>query len=149
MSAPGSREGDLDRVARYLGELREETMLLAWGEEASEGERRRIVLAALVFGRQFEQRAALRPEDADEEGLRRFLMGLMNGVVEEFAESEGLDRDEAAAFLSEVPTRDHVLEFDEVLDAYADGRSGRTLDELLREAVDDRGERATRSRRAK
>ena len=142
VSAPGP---DRDRVLRYLGELREETMLLAWGA-ASHEERRRIVLAALIFGRQFEERAAQRLAESDEDGLRRFLMRLMNGVVEEFAACEGLHRDEAAAFLSEVSTRDHVLEFDEVLDAYADGRSGRSLDGLLRKAVDDRGEKAMRSR---
>ena len=75
MSAPGP---DRDRVLRYLGELREETMLLAWGA-ASDEERRRIVLAALIFGRQFEERAAQRPAESDEDGLRRFLMRLMNG----------------------------------------------------------------------
>jgi hypothetical protein len=45
-------------------------------------------------------------------------MGLMNDVVEEFARREGLDGDEAAEFLGEVGTRDHVLEFDEVIDVY-------------------------------
>jgi hypothetical protein len=74
-------------------------------------------------------------------------MGLMNGVVEEFARREGLDGDEAAEFLGEVVTRDHVLEFNEVLDAYTGGESGLTLDEILREAVEGREERATRSRR--
>ncbi|HET7271431.1 MAG TPA: hypothetical protein VFI90_10145 [Rubrobacter sp.] len=57
----------------------------------------------------------------------------------------GLDENEAANFLSEVDTRDHVLEFDEVLDAYKG--SGRALDELLQDAVDSRRERAARSRR--
>ena len=147
MRPPTTREGDPDRVARYLGELSEETMGRAWGEGVSDTGRRRIVLAALIFGRQFEERAAHRPKETDEEGLRRFLLNLMNGVVEEFAAVEGLDRDEAAEFLSEVPTRDHVLEFDEVLDAYANGGSGRTLDGLLRKAVLDRGEKAMRSRR--
>jgi hypothetical protein len=120
-------------------------MLLAWGEGVSARDRRRIVLAALIFGRQFEERTAERRTESDEDGLRRFLMGLMNGVVEEFARREGLDRDEAAEFLGEVGTRDYVLEFDEVLDAYEE--SGRTLDELLREAVEGRRERAIRSRR--
>ena len=66
---------------------------------------------------------------------------------EEPAGSEGPDSGEAAEFLSGVSTRDHALEFDEVLDAYADGQSGRTPGELLREAVDDRGEKAMRSKR--
>ncbi len=144
---PEPPEGDLDPVFGYLAELGEETMLLAWGEDVSAEDRRRIVLAALIFGRQFEERAAERPSRSDEDGLRRFLMGLMNGVVEEFARREGLDRGEAVEFLGEVGTRDHVLEFNEVLDAYEGEETGRTLDELLREAVEGRGERAIRSRR--
>ena len=139
-------EGDRAVVLGYLAELREETMLLAWGEDASAEDRRRTVLAALIFGRQFDERVAERPVGSDEDDLRRFLMGLMNGVVEEFARREGLDRDEAAEFLGEVGTRDHVLEFNEVLDAYEeDEETGRTLDELLREAVESRREKALRA----
>lgn len=130
-------------VLGYLAELREETMLLAWGEDLSAEDRRRIVLAAMIFGRQFDARVAERPAGSDEDELRRFLMSLMNGVVEEFARCEGLERDEAAEFLGEVGTRDHVLEFNEVLDAYEeDEETGRTLDELLREAVESRREKA-------
>ncbi len=136
-------EGDVDPTPKYLAELSEETMLLAWGENASVEDRRRIVLAATIFGRQFEERAAERPSGEAE--LRRFLMGLMNGVVEEFARREGLDRDEAAEFLGEVGTRDHVLEFDEVLEAYEGEETGRTLDELLRGAVESRRVKATRA----
>jgi hypothetical protein len=120
-------------------------MVLAWEENASALDRRRIVLAALIFGRQFDERVAERPAGWSEAEVRRFLMGLMNGVVEEFARREGLDRDEAAEFLGEVGTRDHVLEFNEVLDAYLGGETGPTLDELLREAVESRRERATRA----
>jgi hypothetical protein len=120
-------------------------MLRAWGENASAEDRRRIVLAALIFGRQFEERVAEYPAGVGEADLQRFLMGLMNGVVEEFARREGLDRDEAAEFLGEVGTRDHVLEFNEVLDAYAGDEAGRTLNELLREAVESRREKATRA----
>ena len=58
---------------------------------------------------------------------------------------EGLDGDEAAEFVGEVGTRDHVLEFDEVIDAYEGEETGRTLDELLREAVESRREKATRA----
>ncbi len=133
-------------VLGYLAELREETMLLAWGEDASTEDRRRTVLAALIFGRQFDERVAERPAGSNEDDLRRFLMGLMNGVVEEFARREGMDRDEAAEFLGEVGTRDHVLEFNEVLDAYEEEEeTGRTLDELLREAVESRREKAIRA----
>ena len=142
---PESHEGDLDPALGYLAELGEETMLLAWGENVSARDRRRIVQAAMIFGRQFDERVAERPSGSDEDELRRFLMGLMNGVVEEFARREGLDRDEAAEFLGEVGTRDHVLEFNEVLDTHVGGEAGRSLDELLREAVESRREKATRA----
>jgi hypothetical protein len=136
---------DIDPAPGYLAELSEETMLLAWGEDASFEDRRRIVLAATIFVRQFDERASEHFSGSGEAELRRFLMGLMNDVVEEFARREGLDRDEAAEFLGEVGTRDHVLEFDEVLEAYEGEETGRTLDELLREAVESRREKATRA----
>ena len=132
-------------VLGYLTELREETMLLAWGEGVSVKDRRRIVLAAIIFGRQFDERVAERPSGSDEDELRRFLMGLMNGVVEEFARREGLNRGEAAKFLGEVGIRDQVLELDEVLDAYEGEETGCALDELLREAVESRRVKATRA----
>ena len=134
-----------DGATEYLNELREETMRLAWGEEASPEDRRRIVSAAIIFGRQFEERVSERPAVVGEDEARRLLMDLMNRVVREFAKQEGLATDEAAAFLGEVGTRDRVLEFSEVLDAHAE--SGRALDELLREAVEERRERAFRARR--
>jgi hypothetical protein len=130
-----------------LHELREETMRLAWGEDASAEYRRRIVVAAMIFGRQFEERVTGRSAEPVEDELQRLLMDLMNSVVAEFARCEGLDENEAAGFLSEVGTRDNVLEFDEVLDAYAGGESGRTLDKLLQDAVKGRKERAIRSRK--
>ncbi len=145
MRPPESPEGGLDPALEYLAELGEETMILAWGEDVSAEDRRRIVLAAMIFGRQFDECVAERPSGSDEDELRRFLMGLMNGVVEEFARRERLDRDEAAEFLGEVGTRDHVLEFNEVLDAHAGDEAGCTLDELLREAVESRREKATRA----
>jgi hypothetical protein len=145
MKASEFSEGDVDPTPKYLAELSEETMLLAWGENASVEDRRRIVLAATIFGRRFDERAAERPLGLGEAELRRFLMGLLNGVVEEFARREGLDRGEAAEFLAEVGTRDHVLEFDEVLEAYEGEETGRTLDELLREAVESRRVKATRA----
>lgn len=145
MNPSGPEKRVSERALGHLEGLREETMLLAWGESVSAEDRRRIVLAALIFGHQFEERTAWQDQtEIDEDELRRLLMSLMNGVVEEFARIEGLDRSEATAFLSEVDTRDHVLEFDEVLDAYAAAEAGRTLDELLREAVNGRRERARR-----
>ena len=120
-------------------------MVMAWGEEATVEDRRRIVLAAVVFGSQYEERAPERPAVADEAGARRFLMDLMNGVVREFARLEGMGVGEAAEFLGEVGTRDRVLEFSEVLDAHE--ASNGTLDGLLREAVDLRRERAFRAGR--
>ncbi|QIN81457.1 hypothetical protein GBA63_01555 [Rubrobacter tropicus] len=134
-----------DATVAYLNQLREETMRLAWGEEASPEDRRRIVSAAVIFGRQFEERISGRPVGDGEEETRRLLMDLMNRVVREFAAREGVETDEAAGFLGEVGTRDRVLEFSEVLDAHAE--SGRPLDELLREAVEARRERAFRARR--
>jgi hypothetical protein len=142
---PDPSEGELDPTFGYLAELAEETMLLAWGEDASTEDRRRIVLAAMIFSRQFEKRAAERPSETGEAELRRFLMDLMKGVVEEFARREGLNRDETAAFLGEVGTRDQVLEFNEVLGAYEGEETGRALDELLREAVESRRENAARA----
>ncbi len=129
----------------YLGQLEEETMVRAWGEEPSAEDRRRIVLAAVVIGRQFEERAAERSPEADEDGARRFLMDLMNRVVREFARQEGMEVGEAAALRGAVGTRDRVLEFSEVLDAHAE--SGGSLDGLLREAVELRRERAFRAGR--
>ncbi|HEX2740945.1 MAG TPA: hypothetical protein VHM69_10900 [Rubrobacter sp.] len=144
-SHPGAE--DREQALAYLEELQEETMRLAWGEDASAEDRRRIAVAAIIFGRQFEERVAERSADLGEDGLQRFLLDLMSGVVAEFARIEGLDENEAAGFLSEVGTRDHVLEFDEVLDAYEGGEPGRTLDELLQDAVNSRREKAARSRR--
>lgn len=142
-SHPGAE--DREQALAFLEELQEETMRLAWGEDASAEDRRRIVVAAIIFGRQFEDRVAERSTDLGEDGLQRLLLDLMSGVVAEFARIEGLDENEATEFLSEVGTRDHVLEFDEVLDAYRE--SGRPLDELLQEAVNSRRDRAVRSRR--
>lgn len=132
-------------AAAYLGQLREDTMRRAWGEEASAEDRRRIVSAAIIFGRQFDESLEDRPEDFDEAGARRLLMDLMNRVVREFAAREGIETNEAAEFLGEFGTRDRVLEFSEVLDEHSG--SGRPLDELLREAVDGRRDRAFRARR--
>lgn len=134
-----------DAAVAHLGQLREDTMRRAWGEEASAEDRRRIVSAAIIFGRQFDESLGDRPRDFDEAGARRLLMDLMNRVVREFATREGMETDEAAEFLGEVGTRDRVLEFSEVLDEHSG--SGRPLDEVLREAVDGRRDRAFRARR--
>ncbi|HJQ29515.1 MAG TPA: hypothetical protein VJ827_09245 [Rubrobacter sp.] len=133
---------DREQALAYLGELREETMRLAWGEDASAEDRRRIVLAAVIFGHQIEERLTWRSSEPGEDKLQRLLMDLMNAIVAEFARCEGLDENEAAGFLSEVGTRDHVLEFDGVLDAYEE--SGRPLDELLQDAVNNRRGRSRR-----
>jgi hypothetical protein len=126
-----------DAPLAYLGELREETMRRAWGDIRPE-DRRRIVTAATIFGRQFEEQSAT----TSGEDPQRLLMSLMNAVVREFAKHENLPEDEAANFLSEVPTRDYILEFDEVLETHKNGGSGKTLDELLDEAVESRREKA-------
>ncbi len=112
-------------------------MRRAWGDRRPD-DRRRIVVAAMIFGRQFEDQSGA----ASGEDPQRFLMSLMNTVVREFAEREDLPAEEAANFLSEVPTRDYILEFDEVLETYEDGAAGKTLDEFLDEAVESRQEKA-------
>ncbi|HEX6709697.1 MAG TPA: hypothetical protein VF068_05140, partial [Rubrobacter sp.] len=101
-SDPGTE--DREQALAYLKELGEDTMRRAWGEGVSAEDRRRIVLAAVIFGRQFEERLVRRSPELEGE-LQRLLMSLMNGVVTEFARGEGLDENEAAGFLSEVGTR--------------------------------------------
>lgn len=120
-----------------LAKLDEGTMRRAWGDRTPE-ERRRIVLAAIIFGREFEARSS----EASVENAQRFLMSLMNAAIEEFAALEGMDRAEAMSFLGDVTTRDQVLEFNEVLESHEAGDSDETLDTLLREAVDSRREKA-------
>lgn len=130
-----------DTDTAYLSELEEGTMRRAWGDRTAE-ERRRIVLAAVIFGRQLEESLEQSPAPPGPEDAQRFLMSLMNAVVDEFAEREGMDRDGAASFLSDVTNRDHILEFNEVLETYEAGDSGSSLDELLRQAIEDRREKA-------
>lgn len=132
-------------VSNYLNRLDEETMRRAWGDVSYE-KRRRIVTAALIFGEQFEERINEYPPGEGEDESQRFLMSLFGAVVSEFAEREDMDRYEATDFLSNLGTRDRVLELDEVLAAYESGESGRTLDELLSEAVESRQDRAVWSR---
>ena len=125
--------------------MQEESMVRAWGEDTAAEDRRRIVVAAIVFGHQFEERVPERPAETGEEDARRLLMDLMNRVVREFAALENIGINEAAEFLGEIGTRDRVLEFSEVLDEHA--RTGKPLDGLLNEAVDLRRERAFRGGR--
>lgn len=139
-NAPAADSGVHRRALAYLGELEEDTMRRAWGERSAD-DRRRIVLAAILFGRQLEERLTEGLPSGELE-RQRFLMSLMNAVIAEFAGLESVGRDEATAFLSDVGNRDHVLEFDEVLEAYGTDDSGRTLDGLLQEAVNGRVEKA-------
>ena len=133
---------ETDPALAYLERLDEETITLAWGPDKSPQDRRRIILAATVFGRKFEERMYDRsPESLDENKLQHFLMSLMNDVVSEFAEREGLDAEEAVAFLGDITTRDHVLEFNEVLEEYADDPE-KSLDQHLKTAVENRPEKA-------
>jgi hypothetical protein len=136
----GDREADL--ALAYLGELDDETMSLAWGPDKRPMDRRRIVLAATIFSRQFEERMSERPpENLEEKEFQRFLMALMNEVISEFARYEGMDQASAAAFLGDMGTRDYVLEFNEVLEEFAND-PGKPLDEHLRTAIEKREERA-------
>jgi hypothetical protein len=135
-------EKEADPALAYLRELDGETMVLAWGTDKTPEDRRRIVLAATIFGRQFEDRMRERPpESLEEKDFQRFLMGLMNAVISEFAEREGLDAASASAILGEVSTRDYVLELNEVLEEFANNPET-PLDEHLKTAVESRQDRA-------
>ena len=135
-------EGAEDLALVYLGRLEEETMALAWGPDRSFDDRRRVVAAAVIFGRKFEERMANSPpESLDDAHFQRFLMGLMNAAIDEFAAAEGLDPAAAAAFLGDVGTRDLIFEFSDVLDRFAE-EPEIPLDHHLRAAVEDRQDRA-------
>lgn len=134
----GAREDGLD----YLGMLDEETMNLAWGSDRSPEDRRRIVDAAVIFGRMFDERMAQSPPASlEEKDFQRFLMGLMNAVIAEFARQEGISESESGAFLGDMRNRDHVLEFNEVLEAYGEDPDT-PLKEHLRAAVEARQDKA-------
>ncbi len=135
-----------DLALEYLRRLDEETMTLAWGPGKTFEDRRRIVAAALIFSRKFEERMARNPpESLDDADFGRFLMGLMNAAISEFAASEGLDPADATAFLGEVETRDLIFELSDVLDrAIEDPET--PLNEHLRNAVEDRQHKAIWSR---
>ena len=129
---------EADPVLAYLEELEEETMSLAWGPNRTSEDWRRIVLAAMIFGRQFEERMLERPpENLEEREFQRFLMALMNAVISEFAEHEGMDQASAAAFLGDVSIRDYVLEFNEVLEEFVNAPE-KSLNEHLKAAVENR-----------
>ena len=115
-------------------------MQRAWGGRGPE-DRRRIVAAAMIFGEQFDKQLSAQPPGADQREAQRMLMGVINASIDEFARQENLEREAAADFLSEVETRDLVLEFNEVLEA-RETDPERTLDELLGEAVDSRLDKA-------
>jgi hypothetical protein len=138
---PGG-EQEADPALAYLEELGEETMSLAWGPDKTPEDRRRIVLAATIFGRQFEERMRERPpENLEEREFQRFLMALMNAVISEFAEHEGIDQASAATFLGDVSTRDYVLELNEVLEEFAN-EPEKSLNEHLKAAIENREEHA-------
>ena len=136
----GDREAD--PVLAYLEELDDETMSLAWGSDKIPEDRRRIILAATIFGQQFEERMReYPPENLEEKEFQRFLMALMNEVISKFADHEGMDQASAASFLGDIVTRDYVLEFNEVLEEFASD-PGKSLDEHLRTAIENREARA-------
>lgn len=131
-----------DPALAYLKELDDATMTLAWGPDKTPEDRRRIVLAATIFGRQLEERMGESPpESLDERESQRFLMSLMNAVVSQFAEREDVYPASAAAFLGDVGTRDYVLELNEVLDEHA-ANPEKSLNEHLRATVESRQEKA-------
>lgn len=115
-------------------------MISAWGAQRTRDERRQIVQAALIFGRKLDERLSQRSEEVQPDEAQRFLMSLINDVIAEFARQEDLDQESATGFLSDVGTRDLVLEFNEVLEAREE--TGLSLDEQLLRLVEDRRERA-------
>ncbi len=139
-TGPAERE-EKDPASDLLGELEESTLQRAWGDRGPE-ERRWIVVAATIFGRQFERHISSHQTSLDEQESQRLLMAVIRASIDEFAESENLPQDEAAEFLGEVETRDLVLEFNEVLEAYNPKDPDKSLDELLKEAVDSRLDKA-------
>lgn len=138
MTGEGStaREPGNDPTLAHLDALREETMREAWGRREFE-DRRKIVAAAIIFGEQFDHQLSAQSPGSDQKDTQRMLMDVINASIDEFARKENLQREEAAEFLSEVETRDLVLEFNEVLEA-REMDPERTLDELLSEAVGSR-----------
>lgn len=130
----------------YLAQLDEATMTLAWGSDKTPEDRRHIVVAATIFGRQFDERMKeCPPESLEEKELQSFLMSLLNAVISEFAEREGLELTAATEFLGDIGTRDMVLEFNEVLENFA-AEPEKPLDEHLQTAVQSRREKALESR---
>ena len=138
---PGGKQ-EADPALAYLEELDEKTMSLAWGTDKTPEDRRRIILAATIFGRQFEERMRERPPaNLEEKEFQRFLMGIMNGVISEFAGRESMDHAIAADFLSDINVRDYVLEFNEVLEEFAD-QPEKSLNDHLEAAVENREKHA-------
>ncbi len=137
---------DTDPALACLQRLDEETMTRAWGPDKTFEDRRRIITAALIFGRQFDERMSENPpEIAEEKNFQRFLMALMNAVIHEFAEREGMDPASAGAFLSDVNMRDYILEFNEVLEESIEDPE-KPLNEHFKAAIEDRQDRAIWSR---
>lgn len=138
---PPKPDNAKDPAPEYLAALGEETMTRAWGEDKTPDYRRRVISAAVIFGRQLERRMSEQPPGPEEASVQRFLMALMNSVISEFAVEEDLGEEAATEFLGDVETRDYVLEFNEVLDEYHDNPD-RTLEECLDSAIENRRERA-------
>ena len=138
--AGGERDPD------YLGMLDEETMSFAWGSDRSPEDRRRIVDAAVTFGRMFDERMLESPPASlEEKDFQRFLMALMNAVIKEFATQEGISEAESGEFLGDIRNRDHVLEFNEVLESFAQNPDT-PLGDYLKIAVEGRQDKAIWSR---
>jgi cytosine/adenosine deaminase-related metal-dependent hydrolase len=76
---------------------------------------------------------------------QRFLLGLMNALISEFAEREGLDPASAATFLGDIGIRDSVPEFNEVLEKYA-ADPEKPLNDHLRATAESSQEKAHWSR---
>ncbi|WP_119065829.1 hypothetical protein [Rubrobacter indicoceani] len=130
------------QAENYVVLLSEETMRRAW-KDVPHNDRRRIALGAVLFGAKLDETLAEEdPKLVYEQDVQRFLMRLMNGVIQDFADAENLSTQEAGAFLGDVDNRDRIFEFNEVIDAFEAGETDVSLDELLLAAVRDRRDRA-------
>lgn len=137
---PTGDEPNTDPALAHLNALREETMREAWGGREFD-DRRKIVVAAMIFGEQFEEQLSDGIPGTDQKEAQRMLMNVINASIDGFARRESLKKEEAADFLSDLGTRDLVLEFNEVLES-RELDPNKTLDELLKEAVDGRLDKA-------
>ena len=102
-------------------------------------------MSSTAKGPQSEERMNAHSPKTPTRESQRFLLGLMNALISEFAEREGLDPASAAAFLGDIGIRDSVPEFNEVLEKYA-ADPEKPLNDHLRATAESSQEKAHWSR---